>query len=390
MTQFPTVGGLFRDHFDDYQKRYRQPPFKRKVVNDLIRCRTAAMGGHRQCCPNGDYERSHYNSCKNRNCPLCNALPTERWLDQQRQRLLECDHYHAVFTLPHYLLALWWANNRVMADLLFQCAVETLRHLLDDPKYLGASVGIIAALHTWGRDLSRHPHLHLLITGGGWTPAGEWQPLEGDFLLPYRVVRKVFRAKYVEALNKAYDEGRLTLPNGLQDKDFQALMNKVGTRVKWRTHFCEPYRHGQGVLTYLARYVKGGAFKNSQLLSDDGQRIRFRYQDHRTVTQQTVSLTYDELMRRVLWHVPEKGQHRIRYYGLYHAHKKAQRQVCRLQLAQAPEPEGPPELLGWEDFLTRLGLSRQTTCPICGAQLIPVALERKPNQNAPPPLARAA
>jgi hypothetical protein len=389
MTQALTVGRLFGEHFDDYHRRYPQPAFKRKVIKDLIGCRTAQMGGHRQCCPNGDYERVHYNSCKNRNCPLCSALPTERWLDQQRHKLLGCDHYHAVFTVPHYLLALWWTNNRLMADLLFRCAVATLRQLLEDPKYLGASVGVIAALHTWGRDLYRHPHWHLLITGGGWTGAGDWKSVEGDFLLPYRVVRQVFRAKYVEALKQAYEVGRLRLPNGVQSNDFQVLMHKVRTRVKWRTHFCEPYRHGHGVLTYLARYVKGGAFKNSQLLSDDGERITFRYQDHRTATEQTARLSYDEWMRRVLWHIPEKGQHRIRYYGLYHAHKKEQRQACRRELAQTPEPEGPSELLRWQEFLTRLGLAQHTTCPICGAKLIPVALERSTNQQAPP-LADAA
>ena len=162
-------------------------------------------------------------------------------------------------------------------------------------------------------------------------------------------------------------------------------MKKVRTRVKWRTHFCDPYRHGEGVLAYLARYVKGGAFKNSQLLSDDGERITFRYHDHHTDTQQTACLTYDEFMRRLLWHIPEKGQHRVRYYGLYHAHKKAQRQACRLALAQAPEPEGPSHLLSWEAFLGRLGLTPRRTCPICGAQLIAVALQRTANQNAPPP-----
>ena len=180
----PTVGSIFGDHFEEYNQRYPQPLFKLKAVTAFIRCRTAALGGHLQCCPNGHIEKAHYNSCKHRNCPLCNALPSARWLEKQQAKILDCPHYHAIFTLPHYLLGLWGSNTRLMADLLFRCAIDTLRKLLDDPKYLGASVGILASLHTWGRDLGQHPHLHLLISGGGWTPEGAWKAVSGDFLLP--------------------------------------------------------------------------------------------------------------------------------------------------------------------------------------------------------------
>ncbi len=165
-----TVGSVFRDHFEGYNKSYPQPLFKLKAVSAIIGCRTAAMGDHILRCPNGHIETAHYNSCKHRHCPLCNALPSARWLEGRQAIVLDCDHYHAIFTLPHYLLALWEYNNRLVGDLLFSCSVDTLRKLLDDPKYLGANVGILAALHTWGRDLAKHPHLHLLITGGGWTP----------------------------------------------------------------------------------------------------------------------------------------------------------------------------------------------------------------------------
>jgi hypothetical protein len=199
------------------------------------------------------------------------------------------------------------------------------------------------------------------------------------------VVRKLFRAKYVDALRQAYADGQLRLPRGLSEADLEALLQKVATRVKWRTHFCEPYRHGEGVLTYLARYVKGGPIKNTQLLEDSGERIRFRYHDHRRASAQTENLSHDEFVRRVLWHVPEKGQHRVRYYGLYHAHKRPQRQACRVALAQAPEPEVPPEALDWQTFLARLGLTHHTTCPVCGAALIAAPLPPPaPHQHSPP------
>ncbi len=259
-----TVGGIFRKHFDEYSQRYPQPLHKRKAASAMMRCRTAEMGGHVRRCPHGHIEEVHYNSCKHRSCPQCSSLPTERWLEKQKARLLDCTHYHAIFTLPHALIALWWCNQRIMADLLFRGATETLKELLADPKYLGATVGILASLHTWGRDLSRHPHLHLLITGGGWSPAGEWIPVRGDFLLPYRVVRKIFRAKYVAALGKAYQAGELQLPPGLGEADFERLLIKVGRRVKWNTKICTPYSHGLGMAPYLARYAKGGPFRNTR------------------------------------------------------------------------------------------------------------------------------
>jgi hypothetical protein len=375
-----TVGAIFRHHFDDYQQRYPQPLHKHRAVAAMIRCRTAEMGGHVTRCPNGHIEEAHYNSCKHRSCPQCSSLPTKRWLEKQKSKLLDSDHYHAIFTIPHYLIALWWCNQRLMADLLFRTATETLRALLADPKYLGATVGILATLHTWGRDLSRHPHLHLLITAGGWLPEGKWIPVSGDYLLPYRVVRKLFRAKYVAALRKAYEAGELQLPLGLGQADFERLLIKVGHRVKWNTKICKPYNHGVGVATYLARYARGGPLRNTQIQHLDAERIVIRYTDHRTHTQKNLPLSIDEFQRRILWHIPEKGQHVIRYYGLYHGQNTSTRLLCREHLGQ--KPEETPEPLDWQTFLERLGIVALKKCPICGATLENVPLERR--QGAPP------
>jgi len=375
-----TVGGVFRRHFDDYKDRYPQPLHKLKAVTAIMRCRTAEMGGNVSRCPHGHVEEVHYNSCKHRSCPQCNSLPTERWLENQKSKLLDCTHYHAIFTLPHYLIAVWWCNQRLMGVFLFRGSTETIRELLADAKYLGATVGILASLHTWGRDLSQHPHLHLLITGGGWSPEGEWTPVTGDFLLPYRVVRKLFRGKYVAALRKAHEAGELQLPPGLSDADFEHLLTKVGRRVKWNTHICEPYSHGVGVATYLARYARGGPFRNTQIQQLDEERILFRYTEHRTHRKENKRLSIDEFQRRILWHIPEKGQHIIRYYGLYHGQKAAIRAHCRDHLGQLPEQK--PEPLDWQTFLERLGIQPVTKCPICGATLENTPLERR--QGAPP------
>lgn len=161
-----SVQDIFATHFDAYASDHPLPLHKHKAARAIIDCRTAAMGGHVVRCPHGHVEEIHYNSRKNRSCPQCSALPTERWLEKVTGQLLDCDHYHVIFTIPHQLIGLWWLNQRLMADILFATATATVRELLNDPKYLGALVGIIASLHTWGRNLSRHPHLHLLVTGG--------------------------------------------------------------------------------------------------------------------------------------------------------------------------------------------------------------------------------
>lgn len=375
-----TVGGIFRRHFNDYKNRHPQPLHKLKAVEAIMTCRTAEMGGNVSRCPNGHFEEAHYNSCKNRSCPQCSSLPTERWLEKTKSKLLNCTHYHAIFTIPHYLIILWWCNQRLMADLLFQCATKTLKELLTDPKYLGAEVGILAALHTWGRDLSRHPHLHLLVTGGGWSPDGKWIPVKGEFLLPYRVVRKLFRGKYVAALRKAYKQERLQLPPGLSAADFEQLMIKVSRKIKWNTKICKPYSHGAGVATYLARYAKGGPFRNSQIQSLDEERIVFRYTDHHTGTRQEMPLCIDEFQRRILWHIPEKRAHVIRYYGLYNGQKGAVRAHCRDHLGQLPEER--PTFLDWQTFIEKLGIVQVKKCPICGATLVNHPAEHR--QGAPP------
>ena len=377
-----TVGSLFRDHFESYNQRHPQPLFKLKAASAFMKCRTSAMGGHIQRCPNGHIQKAHYNSCKQRHCPACNALPSARWLEKQQAKILDCPHYHAVFTLPHYLLALWTCNPRLMADLLFSCAIATLRKLLDDPKYLGAKVGILAALHTWGRDQSRHPHVHLLITGGGIDAEGHWKAVDGDYLLPYQVVRKIFRAKTIDALNKAHDTGKLQLPPGLQSKDFDALMKKMATRVKWHTHFCAPYAHGKGVVSYLARYVKSGPFKNTQILYETKDTITFSYTDHREHGTKKCTLQHDEFLRRILWHIPEKRHQHIRYYGLYHSHKKTQRQQLRKQLKQCPETE--IKRITLEEYLEQLGIPQVEHCPVCHTRLITSLLPVSAHQQDPP------
>ena len=379
----PTVQSIFQDHFDAYLEAHPQPLHKIKAARAIMQCRTEALGGHVQRCPHGHVERVWYNSCKHPSCPQCSALASERWLDKVKAKLLACDHYHAIFTLPHQLNDLWWNNNALMADLLFHAAIDTLKELLGDEEYLGAVAGMIACLHTWGRNLSQHPHLHVLITGGGWTGTA-WKEITNGYLLPFRVVRNLFACKYIAALRKARQKGELQLPGNMNARQFQALLNKLVSDIKWNVRICERYAHGEGVVKYLADYMQGGPVNNGQIEKNpenSKKEILLSYTDHRDHERKKLALTPQHFIQRLLWHIPEPRQQRARYYGLYHPKKEEVRGKCREHLGQGPEQE--PEFLDWQSYLVRIGKPQPTRCPECNARLI--ASEIVAPKRGPPP-----
>src|SRR5499433_2089528 len=261
----------FQDAFPAYEQRHALPAHVRRAAHALMQCRTAALGGHIQACPDGHVSRVWYNSCRHRSCPQCAYLQTERWLALHRARLLACDHYHVIFTLPHDLNPLWLANVPVMTTLLFQTVRDTLCTLLADPQYFGAQPGILAALHTWSQTLVLHPHVHCLVTGGGLTAVGSWKAVRNGFLLPARVVMAVFRGKMLGALRRAFARDALVLPEALRPQQFLNLLNRLGhpTQTTWNVRILERYAHGAGVVTYLARYLRGGPIKNARLVAWD-------------------------------------------------------------------------------------------------------------------------
>src|SRR5882672_10472330 len=230
-----TLQTIFQNAFPAYEQTHPLPAHVRKAARAIMQCRTAALGGHVQECPDGHIARAWYNSCRHQSCPQCAYLQTERWLALQQARLLACDHYHVIFTLPHDLNPLWLANVPVMSPWLLQAVRDTLRTLLADPKYLGAQPGIIAALHTWSQTLVLPPLLHGLVTGGGRTPAGTWVAVRQGFLLPMRVVMAVFRGKMVDAIRQTFARGALALPEPMRPQQLVNLLNRLGhpRQTKW-------------------------------------------------------------------------------------------------------------------------------------------------------------
>ncbi len=383
-----TLQTIFQDAFPLYEQAHPLPAHVRRAARAVMQCRTAALGGHIQACPDGHMARIWYNSCRHRSCPQCAYLQTERWLAVQRARLLACDHYHVIFTVPHDLNPLWLANVPVMTTLLFQAVRDTLGTLLADPKYLGAQPGILAALHTWSQTLVLHPHVHCLVTGGGLTPAGDWKPVRNGFLLPVRVVMAVFRGKLLAAIRHALARAALVLPEGVGPQPFLTLLNRLGhpRKTKWNVHIRERYRHGTGVVTYLARYLRGGPIKNARLLAYDGARVtctcRPRHEEAAggSVSAPRLTLSVTDFLQRWLLHVPLPQTRVVRSYGLYHPTQAAGLAVCRAHLGQPPM-EGPV-VLDWQTVCAQQGDLHPECCPTCGQRLVCTGVI--PRGGAPP------
>src|SRR5215831_12253432 len=389
-----TLQTIFQDAFPAYEQTHLLPTPVRRAARAIMQCRTAALGGHVQACPDGHMARIWYNSCRHRACPQCASLQTERWLACQQARLLACDHYHVIFTLPHDLTPLWLTNVPMMTTLLFQAVHDTLCTLLADPKYLGAQPGIIAALHTWSQTLVLHPHVHCLVTGGGLPPEGQWKAVRHGFLLPVRVVMAVFRGKLLAAIRQALARAELGLPEGMRPQQLLNLLQRLGhpRKTKWNVHIRERYRHGAGVVTYLARYVRGGPIKNARLVAWDGERVTFTYRprqeeaDGTHPAAQRLTLSVADFLQRWLLHVPLPQTRVVRAYGLYHPSHTAALAVCRAALGQPPLEA--PGALDWQTVYAQRKNAHPERCPTCGQRLVCTGVI--PRGGAPPRIASEA
>lgn len=355
-------------------------------------CRTAAMGGHINRCPQGHFEQIAYNSCRHRCCPQCNGLARARWLDGWRARLLDSPHYHTIFTTPHEFLPLWRYNKAVFADTLFAAASQTLSELLDDPKYLGARVGQLAALHTWSQTLAGHVHLHVLVTAGGLDKQGGWVEAKKSCLLPRKVLMIKFRGKFRAMLLEKLATGELKVPPDTTAARLRGLLNKLG-RMVWNVKILERYDHGVGVTTYLANYLKGGPIGNHRLICQREGRVYFRYRvsarpdsnnNGQRNRQSVMSLSVDEFLGRLLEHVPPRRFQTVRGYGLYSGNQHSHLDEARTALGQQPRPAEPPAPQSWQEFCESAGMTNVGKCPTCGVAL--VAVRHFERGRSPPPL----
>jgi hypothetical protein len=298
---------------------------------------------------------------------------TGQWLDHWQAQILPTDHFHVIFTLPHELQELWQWNRAVMTEVLFSSVRETLLTLLSDPKWLGATPGIVATLHTWSRTLAFHAHVHCLVSGGGLTVDGQWQRVRTGFLVPVAVVRALFRGKVLGAIEELWLTGQLQHPPHWAAEGVRQVLIEAA-RQKWNLRIAERYPHGRGVVKYLARYVRGGPIKDQRLLSFDGEQVTFRYGNHRErdghgkPQQQELTLSVAEFLHRWSEQVPLPGMHTVRAWGLYASTQRRRLEACREQLPEEEalrelppvvQKEPPPDRdRPWE------------ACPVCQQRLV--------------------
>lgn len=358
-----TTQGLLAQHLKGIFSRHKFPLYQYKALSRLSVCRTKTLGGHSQYCEAGHLNGVWYNSCKHRSCPQCRGMVKEQWLRNTQKFLLDCPHHHVIFTLPEELNAFWRFNRELMTNLLFQAVRDTLKEFADDPKHLGATLGLMMVLHTWGRSLSLHPHIHCLISHGGINSEGDWVEPKRKILFPQKPVMMVYRGKFRALMGKALEKGDVVIPSDKREQHIKTLLNKLG-RKEWVVHFCDRYEHGTGVAKYLARYVTGSPFKNSQL-SMKGDLVHFRYQSHQTKKQETLRLNVDDFVKRMVQHVLTPGKPNVRYGGLYAPASRVRLNVARSSLGQTPVTER--EVLEWQQYLE--GIEHQPVCKECGLPL---------------------
>jgi hypothetical protein len=359
-----TVQGFLKTSFAHHQKNHALPLYQIKAAEQLMRCRTEALGGHSVYCEDGHLNGVWYNSCRHRSCPQCSALKSEQWQQRVEALLLKDKHHHWVFTLPHDLHEIWRFNRALCQQLLFTSVRETIQKLSHDSRYLGAMPGVILALHTWARNQTFHPHIHCVISHGGIDKSGGWQTPKRASFLPAKVMMMIFRGKYLAGIKKALAADELVRPTNEREQKLLNLCNKLGRR-DWVVYCAKAYEHGQGVAKYLARYIRGGAIKNSQLLHLGNEYIKLRYKSHQTQKTEYLRLTHSQFMQRLLSHIaiPKKSQYQM--VGLYHG-------KCRRKLNQAREALGQiavneVKVLDWQSFVNRQG--EFSCCKQCGKTL---------------------
>ncbi len=356
-----------------------------KVMSAIETCRTAALGGHVEACEGCRHTRIAYNSCRNRHCPKCQGAAAREWLAAREADLLPVGYFHVVFTLPSEIADIAFHNKAAVYDLLFRTASETMLTIAADPRHLGARIGITAVLHTWGSALTHHPHIHMIVPGGGISLDGtRWVSSRPVFLLPVHVLAKLFRRLFVSGLLALHAAGQLRFfgdKTGLSDPQaFERYLAPIRT-MKWVVYSKPPFGGAEAVLAYLSRYTHRVAIANRRLIALNEAGVTFRYKDYRRdgdARHRTMTLSVDEFIRRFLVHVLPKGFHRIRHYGLLASGRRKANLAHARELLAAPAPIKTQEPAASSD--------RRPSCPCCGGRMLVIeSFGGAARARAPPP-----
>ena len=368
------MADIFRRHGSGFRLTHPLSPEQRRVMRAIEVCRTSVLGGHVDQCDACSYQRVSYNSCRNRHCPKCQSLAKARWLEARMADLLPVEYFHVVFTLPEQLASLALQNKRVVYNILFATAAETLRTIAADPKHLGAEIGFLSVLHSWGQTLRHHPHLHCVVPGGGLSPDGlRWVSCRQGFFLPVNVLARLFRRLFLAALAQAFENGKLTFHGTsaclAESHTFHRLLASLRAR-EWWVYAKPPFGGPEQVLAYLGRYTHRVAISNHRLLKLENGQVTFRWKDYARGNQQrSMTLKTNEFIRRFLLHVLPRGFQRLRQFGLLanrqRRHKLA---LCRTLLGTAsPTITNQPLPRDYQSLYQTVTGQSLKQCPACRA-----------------------
>ncbi|BAK98042.1 putative transposase [Oscillibacter valericigenes Sjm18-20] len=348
----PEVQDIFEEYGEAYRQNHRLPMAQRKAMNAILNCRTAKLGGHMDHCPECGYQRPSYNSCRNRHCPKCQTLSKERWIDAQKGNLLHVGYFHVVFTVPQELNPWIYRNQQGGYNLLFRCVAETIQELSADKKYLGAATGHTAVLHTWGQNLSFHPHIHCIVPGGGLTKLGKWLPSRKKFFLPVKVLSRKFRGKFLVLLKQQFPNIEPSLLNECYHKE-------------WVVYCKPPFKDAACVVEYLGRYTHRVAIANNRILSTENGQVSFKWRDYRDGSRwKEMTLGAEEFIRRFLMHVLPTGFMKIRHYGFLSSRGKQKKlHTCKVQTGTSLKKR---EKLSTEALIQKILGRKPSQCPNCG------------------------
>jgi hypothetical protein len=366
------LADIFRQDSAAYRASHRTTYGQERVIDAIVNCRTAALGGHIEQCSQCAYTRISYNSCRNRHCPKCQSLARTKWVEARQAELLPVEYFHVVFTLPEQIARIAYSNRKVVYNILFSATAETLAIIARDPQHLGAEIGFFAVLHTWGQNLLHHPHLHCVVPGGGLSPDGSrWISCLPGFFLSVKVLSRLFRRLFLEQLQTAFRKGKLRFFGDLEElrkpDRFAEYLTPL-REAEWVVYAKAPFGGPRQVLDYLGRYTHRVALSNERLLDVKDGQVTFQWKDYRSKSQQksrVMTLESDEFIRRFLIHVLPRGFQRIRFFGLLsNRNRKARLADCRRLLA-APILEllpNPGDYRSLRQPLTQESIRR---CPGC-------------------------
>jgi predicted Zn-ribbon and HTH transcriptional regulator len=375
------VADVFRDHGPAWRQANAGHVSldQLKVMSAIERCRTAALGGHVARCQDCSYTTIAYNSCRNRHCPKCQGAAARQWLAEREAELLPVPYFHVVFTLPARIATIAYQNKAVVYDLLFKASSEAVLTIAADPEHLGARIGITAVLHTWGSTMTHHPHVHMIVPGGGIALDGKrWLSCQPRFLLPVPVLTKLFQGLMLAKLLAAHKAGQLTFfsqhAHLAERKAFAAYLAPL-RRIKWYVYSKPPFGGPKAVLAYLSRYTHRVAISNRRLITSDEDGVTFRYKDYCAdgrARYKRMTLATDEFIRRFLMHVLPKGLHRIRHYGLLARPSCADNIARARELLAVPMPQDHNTEADAVNPIEPPNPSHP--CPYCGGRMITIEI----------------